>query len=236
MSITFEIEPIAEGSILVRFQHPADATLAMHIGQCAHDIMQSLAYGLMNVTPSYTTLLIDYLPYRLTQKELVAQLTLLLNQPRQANHANANLIELPVYYHLDVGLDLIRYQEQGLALAEVIQLHTSVTYTVAAIGFAPGFAFMTQVAEPLRRPRRTTPRLMLPKGSVGIAEQQTAIYPNASPGGWNIIGNCPQTLFDPKQEPMSPWQIGTQVRFRSIGRDEFIQLGGVIEPYSIHRA
>lgn len=79
MSITFEIEPIAEGSILVRFQHPADATLAMHIGQCAHDIMQSLAYGLMNVTPSYTTLLIDYLPYRLTQKELVAQLTLLLN-------------------------------------------------------------------------------------------------------------------------------------------------------------
>ncbi len=221
MSITFEIEPIAEGSILVRFQHPADATLAMHIGQCAHDIMQSLAYGLMNVTPSYTTLLIDYLPYRLTQKELVAQLTLLLNQPRQSNHANANLIELPVYYHPDVGLDLIRYQEQGLALAEVIQLHTSVTYTVAAIGFAPGFAFMNQ---------------MLPKGSVGIAEQQTAIYPNASPGGWNIIGNCPQTLFDPRQEPMSPWQIGTQVRFRSIERDEFIQLGGVIEPYSIHRA
>ncbi|CSA64505.1 allophanate hydrolase subunit 1 [Vibrio cholerae] len=77
---------------------------------------------------------------------------------------------------------------------------------------------------------------MLPKGSVGIAEQQTAIYPNASPGGWNIIGNCPQTLFDPRQEPMSPWQIGTQVRFRSIERDEFIQLGGVIEPYSIHRA
>ncbi|MEF2508275.1 allophanate hydrolase subunit 1 [Vibrio mimicus] len=230
MSITFEIEPIAEGSLLVRFQHPANATLAIHIGECARDIMQSFAHGLMNVTPSYTTLLIDYLPYRLAQNDLMAQLTSLLNQPRLANQTNANITELPVYYHLDVGPDLIRYQEQGLSLQEVIQLHTSVTYTVCAIGFAPGFAFMTEVAEPLRRPRRATPRLMLPKGSVGIAENQTAIYPNASPGGWNIIGNCPVTLFNPNQTPMSPWQIGSQVRFRSIEREEFVQLGGVIQP------
>ncbi|HGF7478139.1 TPA: 5-oxoprolinase subunit PxpB [Vibrio mimicus] len=230
MSITFEIEPIAEGSLLVRFQHPANATLAIHIGECARDIMQSFAHGLMNVTPSYTTLLIDYLPYRLAQNDLMAQLTSLLNQPRQVNQTNANIIELPVYYHPDVGPDLIRYQEQRLSLQEVIQLHTSVNYTVCAIGFAPGFAFMTEVAEPLRRPRRATPRLMLPKGSVGIAENQTAIYPNASPGGWNIIGNCPVTLFNPNQTPMSPWQIGSQVRFRSIEREEFIQLGGVIQP------
>ncbi|AOW84433.1 5-oxoprolinase subunit B family protein [Vibrio mimicus] len=230
MSITFEIEPIAEGSLLVRFQHPANATLAIHIGECARDIMQSFAHGLMNVTPSYTTLLIDYLPYRLAQNDLMAQLTSLLNQPRQANQTNANIIELPVYYHPDVGPDLISYHEQGLSLQEVIQLHTSVTYTVCAIGFAPGFAFMTEVAEPLRRPRRATPRLMLPKGSVGIAENQTAIYPNASPGGWNIIGNCPVNLFNPNQTPMSPWQIGSQVQFRSIEREEFVQLGGVIQP------
>ncbi|EPZ7317795.1 5-oxoprolinase subunit PxpB [Vibrio mimicus] len=230
MSITFEIEPIAEGSLLVRFQHPANATLAIHIGECARDIMQSFAHGLMNVTPSYTTLLIDYLPYRLAQHDLMAQLTSLLNQPRQANQTNANIIELPVYYHPDVGPDLIRYHEQGLSSQEVIQLHTSVSYTVCAIGFAPGFAFMTEVAEPLRRPRRATPRLMLPKGSVGIAENQTAIYPNASPGGWNIIGNCPVNLFNPNQTPMSPWQIGSQVQFRSIEREEFVQLGGVIQP------
>ncbi|ENM5925583.1 5-oxoprolinase subunit PxpB [Vibrio mimicus] len=230
MSITFEIEPIAEGSLLVRFQHPANATLAIHIGECARDIMQSFAHGLMNVTPSYTTLLIDYLPYRLAQNDLMAQLTSLLNQPRQVNQTNANIIELPVYYHPDVGPDLIRYHEQGLSSQEVIQLHTSVTYTVCAIGFAPGFAFMTKVAEPLRRPRRATPRLMLPKGSVGIAENQTAIYPNASPGGWNIIGNCPVNLFSPNQTPMSPWQIGSQVQFRSIEREEFVQLGGVIQP------
>ncbi|MGL4830398.1 MAG: allophanate hydrolase subunit 1, partial [Vibrio sp.] len=206
MPIPFQIEPVAEGSLLVRFQHPASATLAIHIGACAQDVMLNFSHGLMNVTPSYTTLLIDYLPYRLAQHELIIQLTLLLNQPRQANQTNTNIIELPVYYHPDVGPDLICYQEQGLSLQEVIQLHTSVTYTVCAIGFAPGFAFMTEIAEPLRRPRRATPRLMLPKGSVGIAENQTAIYPNASPGGWNIIGNCPVTLFSPNQTPMSPWQ------------------------------
>ncbi|MCR9387230.1 5-oxoprolinase subunit B family protein [Vibrio metoecus] len=230
MVIPFQIEPIAEGSLLVRFQHSADATLAIHIGACAHDIMQNFAHRLMNVTPSYTTLLIDYLPYRVAQNDLIAQLTSLLNQPRQANQTNANIIELPVYYHPDVGPDLISYHEQGLSLQEVIQLHTSVTYTVCAIGFTPGFAFMTDVAEALRRPRRTSPRLMLPKGSVGIAENQTAIYPNASPGGWNIIGNCPVSLFNPDQTPMSPWQIGSQVRFRSIEREEFVQLGGVIQP------
>ncbi|ENM5775112.1 allophanate hydrolase subunit 1 [Vibrio mimicus] len=230
MSIPFQIEPIAEGSLLVRFQHPANATLAIHIGECARDIMQSFAHGLMNVTPSYTTLLIDYLPYRLAQNDLMAQLTSLLNQPRQVNQTNANIIELPVYYHPDVGPDLISYHEQGLSLQEVIQLHTSVAYTVCAIGFAPGFAFMTKVAEPLRRPRRATPRMMLPKGSVGIAENQTAIYPNASPGGWNIIGNCPVNLFNPNQTPMSPWQIGSQVQFRSIEREEFVQLSGVIQP------
>ncbi|KDO14194.1 allophanate hydrolase [Vibrio metoecus] len=230
MVIPFQIEPIAEGSLLVRFQHSADATLAIHIGACAHDIMQNFAHGLMNVTPSYTTLLIDYLPYRVAQNDLIAQLTSLLNQPRLTNQTNANIIELPVYYHPNVGPDIIRYHEQGLSLQEVIQLHTSVTYTVCAIGFAPGFAFMTEVAEPLRRPRRATPRLMLPKGSVGIAEHQTAIYPNASPGGWNIIGNCPVSLFNPDQTPMSPWQIGSQVRFRSIEREEFVQLGGVIQP------
>ncbi|ENM5798843.1 5-oxoprolinase subunit PxpB [Vibrio mimicus] len=230
MSIPFQIEPIAEGSLLVRFQHPANATLAIHIGECARDIMQSFAHGLMNVTPSYTTLLIDYLPYRLAQNDLMAQLTSLLNQPRQVNQTNANIIELPVYYHPDVGPDLISYHEQGLSLQEVIQLHTSVAYTVCAIGFAPGFAFMTKVAEALRRPRRATPRMMLPKGSVGIAENQTAIYPNASPGGWNIIGNCPVNLFNPNQTPMSPWQIGSQVQFRSIEREEFVQLGGVIQP------
>ncbi|ENM5737456.1 5-oxoprolinase subunit PxpB [Vibrio mimicus] len=230
MSIPFQIEPIAEGSLLVRFQHPANATLAIHIGACARDIMQNFAHGLMNVTPSYTTLLIDYLPYRLAQNDLMAQLTSLLNQPRQVNQTNVNIIELPVYYHPDVGPDLTRYHEQGLSSQEVIQLHTSVTYTVCAIGFAPGFAFMTEVAEALRRPRRTSPRLMLPKGSVGIAENQTAIYPNASPGGWNIIGNCPVNLFNPNQTPMSPWQIGSQVQFRSIEREEFVQLGGVIQP------
>lgn len=234
LPIPFQIEPIAEGSVLVRFAHPADPQLAIHIGECARQIRQTINHGLLNVTPAYTTLLIDYLPYRLTQNDLLAQLTALLNQPQRANHSKAELIELPVYYHTDVGPDLIDYHAQGLEFADVIQLHTSQVYTVCAIGFTPGFAFMTDVLPPLRRPRRATPRLRLPKGSVGIAEQQTAIYPHASPGGWNIIGNCPLSLFDPNQEPMSPWQIGTQVRFRAMERDEFLQLGGTIEPHHFY--
>lgn len=228
MRLNYSIEPVAESCLLIRFDNESSGRLSLTIGDIAKRIRLALGDYIMNITPSYTTILIDYLPYRITAHRFTKRLILCIDKVAASTSGGAGVVELPVYYHPDVGPDLTLYRQQGLSLDQVIELHTSPTYTVGAIGFAPGFAFMTGVAEPLRRARHTTPRVSLPKGSVAIAEHQTAVYPNASPGGWNIIGNCPHPLFTPNQSPMVIWEIGTKVKFRAISREEFLDSGGQI--------
>ena len=105
-------------------------------------------------------------------------------------------------------------------------MHSSQIYSVGAIGFAPGFAFLTGLAPELQLARKAVPRLSVPKGSVAIAENQTAVYPADSPGGWNMIGNCPISLYDPTRQPMIPFSIGTKIKFYPIDKAEFLRLGG----------
>jgi KipI family sensor histidine kinase inhibitor len=113
-----------------------------------------------------------------------------------------------------------------MSVEELIAIHAGRDYTVCAIGFAPGFAFLAEVDESIAIPRHVTPRSRVPAGSVGIAEKQTAVYPADTPGGWQLIGNCPVSLYDPKQTPPSPFDVGDQVRFVPIDRDSFIERGG----------
>ena len=143
-----------------------------------------------------------------------------------------NVIELPAYYSPETALDLDRYQEKGLSIEDIIEYHTSQTYSVSAIGFIPGFAFMSDVVSRLALPRHSTPRLSVPKGSIAIAGSKTAVYPSESPGGWNIIGNCPLSLFDHSQlknadttqVPLSLLNVGDTVRFKAISKHEFMDL------------
>jgi len=114
----------------------------------------------------------------------------------------------------------------NLSVDEVVALHQAQEYRVYAIGFAPGFAYLGQVDERIAAPRLATPRQQVPRGAVGIADRQTAIYPAASPGGWNLIGLCPQPMFDPNNDPSMPVQVGDRVRFRGIDRQTFLDLGG----------
>ncbi|MDX2348894.1 MAG: carboxyltransferase domain-containing protein, partial [Porticoccus sp.] len=114
----------------------------------------------------------------------------------------------------------------NLSVDEVIALHQAQEYRVYAIGFAPGFAYLGQVDERIAAPRLATPRPQVPRGAVGIADRQTAIYPAVSPGGWNLIGLCPQPMFDPNNDPSMPVQVGDRVRFRGIDRQTFLDLGG----------
>lgn len=233
--VNYTLQSISETSILVTFESPFQPNLSIRIGQIAAYIHAELGECVMNITPAYTTILIDYLPYRITPQEFEQRLRHGLAHSYDLPPVPVKPIELPVYYHSEVGPDLASYQQQGLSLTELITLHTQHVYTVCAIGFSPGFAFMTEVHPKLQRPRRTTPRLCVPRGSVAIAEQQTAVYPNHSPGGWNLIGNCPITLFNPEQDPMLPWTIGSKVTFYSIDRKEFLALGGVIQPQLFQR-
>lgn len=131
--------------------------------------------------------------------------------------APSELVEIPVVYGGDFGPDLEQLCKQvGMTPDEFIAVHTGSEYTVDMIGFTPGFAFVGGLDERLRIPRRTEPRLRIEAGSVGIADGRTGLYAMASPGGWNIIGRTPATLFDAAAEDPFVLRAGMRVRFKTV--------------------
>ena len=141
------------------------------------------------------------------------------------NFNTTKLWKIPVCYDLDFGLDLEDVSIRNkLSIAEIVKEHTSVKYRLYFIGFLPGFLYLGGLSETLYIPRKSQPRLHVDKGSVGIGGAQTGIYPNNSPGGWNIIGKTPINLFDPKAQNPCFAQCGDQIQFYSINKAEFATL------------
>lgn len=226
------ISPVSECALLIRFSNSEpNGSLPSIIGAATEQLYNQLNHYIMNITPSVDSILVDYLPHRIGFKTLTSRIEqcIISIDENSLTSSQTHPLELPVYYHLDVGPDIKQYENKGITLAQLIEIHSQPIYTVVAIGFAPGFAFMKDVDTQLQLPRLSTPRLNVPKGSVAIAENYTAIYPNASPGGWNIIGNCPIELYQTGREPMIPFKIGSKIKFTPIDRDTFFSLGGTIE-------
>ena len=131
------------------------------------------------------------------------------------------LWRLPVCYDLDFGIDLEEVsQKLQLPIPKIIEQHTENIYRVYGIGFLPGFMYLGGLSRSLEAPRKATPRLMVARGAVGIAGKQTGIYPQESPGGWNIIGNCPVSIFNAERKKPCLVSVGDQIQFYSISRAE----------------
>lgn len=132
------------------------------------------------------------------------------------------LWKLPVCYDLDFGIDLQEVAKKlNLSIPELIAEHTNNSYTVYGIGFLPGFMYLGGLPQSLEVPRKASPRTKVTKGAVGLAGKQTGIYPQESPGGWNIIGNCSVPIFDSKRDDPCLVNVGDKVQFNSIERAEY---------------
>ncbi|MDN3526643.1 5-oxoprolinase subunit PxpB [Halomonas sabkhae] len=192
----------------------------------------SLSDALVDLVPSYTTLLVIFDPLVIEPGDVRQRLQqLLANLEPDDNSAAADVVELPTWYDTRVGPELERIAERaGMSIEQVIEAHSQTEYRVFALGFAPGFAFMGRVAEAIACPRLDTPRRHVPKGSVAIAERQTSAYPQVSPGGWNLIGRTPAVLFDRHRDGFSLLRVGDRVRFVPVSQAEFEQLGGDSQP------
>lgn len=188
--------------------------------------------AVVDLVPSYTTLLVVFDLVQLSPLEAQQKITnLLTDLAPEGNSGTRQIHELPTFYHASVGPDLERVAEHtGLSVAEVIACHSQKTYRVFALGFAPGFAFMGLTAPELECPRLDTPRKKVPVGSVAIAARQTAAYPTATPGGWNLLGRTSARLFDREREGFSLLNVGDQVRFVPTSREAFERSGGDITP------
>jgi KipI family sensor histidine kinase inhibitor len=220
---------------LVRLFDSIDEANIDWIQALANQCQASFGSQLIDLVPSYTTLLVHYDCLKLSSDEARQKLLSLLQQLQpDASRNNAKLHEIPIWYDPQVGPDLPRLEQlTNLSWQQLVELHVQTVYRVFALGFAPGFAFMGKLPEALQQPRLATPRKQVAANSLGIAEQQTAIYPSISPGGWNLIGRGCTRLFDPQNQPPSLFQLGDQVRFQPISKAEFLRLGGDIEAVSL---
>lgn len=223
--MNLRIESAAIDSLMVRLFDQIDEANMPWLIAAAENLRAAFGAQLIDLVPSYTTLLLHYDLHALSESDAIALIQNSLHNLQPLANETGTLHAIPVWYHQSVGPELTSIaQRAGLSPEQVIEQHCSRDYPVFTLGFAPGFAYMGLVDEALASARLATPRQRVPKGSVGIAERQTAIYPLTSPGGWNLIGRCPLTLFS--AERGSLLQPGDRVRFVSIDHAEFIRLGG----------
>jgi KipI family sensor histidine kinase inhibitor len=201
--------------------------VSAQIQAAADSIIASMGEAIIDLVPSYASLLVVFDLDRSDPFAVRRQLRAALASLDGVDSGAGDLVTLPVYYSLESGPDLEVIAERGrISIEQVIEIHQQQEYRVYAIGFAPGFAYLGEVDERIAAPRLATPRKKVPRGAVAIADRQTAVYPAVSPGGWNLIGLCPQRMFDPAAEPSMPVKVGDRIRFSAIDRAQFLAQGG----------
>jgi KipI family sensor histidine kinase inhibitor len=210
-----KIRTAGDAMLLVEFDRVVDP----HVNQQVIDLGQRLrarrAAGILDVVPGYCSLGVHFDPLR---TDLAALERAIEDEARKidsaADIANRPVVEIPVTYGGDAGPDLEAVaQMAGMTSSEVIACHTSPTYRVYMLGFVPGFAYLGRVDRRIAAPRHRVPRDRVPAGSVGIAAEQTGVYPIDTPGGWQILGRTALRMFDPAREPASLLTPGDLVRF-----------------------
>jgi KipI family sensor histidine kinase inhibitor len=216
------VEPASDSALFISF---GDA-ISLETHRRVISLFQALE-GLRdprirNLHPAYSSVLIDFDPLQLTHDELEKLLTPLLLEFDSSNLDKDFPIEIPVCYEPEFAPDLSTISAQSrLTEDQVIAMHCGGDYYVCFLGFSPGFAYLGGLPNQLYVPRLITPRKHAYAGSVGLAGAQTGIYPNDSPGGWQLIGRTPLRMFDGSNDPPSRLQPGDRVRFRRIERAEF---------------
>jgi inhibitor of KinA len=135
-----------------------------------------------------------------------------------------------VCYHVNFGIDLEAISiEKKLSTEDIIKRHSQVIYTVYFIGFLPGFLYLGGLDDSIYVPRKSTPRLQIDKGAVAIGGNQTGVYPESSPGGWNIIGNSPIEFFNPKLEKPCFAKAGDRIVFKPVSMEAYNQIKTLVE-------
>jgi inhibitor of KinA len=217
----------------VRFLSCGDTALAVELGDrvdrrvsalvlaLAARLKAAAVAGIVEVVPTFRSLLIHYDPLTVPQGELKERLTPLLSDLETAA-SPGRLWRLPVCYHESLAPDLAEVAARtGLSPEQVVKRHSAVTYHVYMVGFLPGYPYLGDLPPELALPRRDTPRTAVPGGSVAIATTLTAVYTLESPGGWHLIGRTPASLWDLQGDPPAILAAGDQVRFEPIALDGY---------------
>jgi KipI family sensor histidine kinase inhibitor len=230
------IHPMMQPPLKARFLPAGDTALVVEFGDTAeralNDRVLALADaitavgidGVVEMVPTFRSLMIHYDPSRIGAQALARAVSPLIGKAG-ASSRHGRLWRLPAVYGGEFGPDLPEVAERtGFSEEAVVQLHTGVDYHVYTLGFLPGYPYMGDGPAELALPRRETPRIKVPMGSVCIAFRQAGVYSLESPGGWHLLGRTPVRLFDPRRENAVLLAPGDKVRFEPIAADAFRQL------------
>jgi len=224
-----ELEPLGDSAVVATLGTRIDAATLASVLKFAGAVADAQGRGIVDIVPAYATVTVFYDPAQFTDpaEDAYEEVRRFMESCAMRGRGGApsvarKPVEIPVCYGGDLGPDLgLVAQNAGIDAQEVVARHSAAVYLVHAIGFTPGFPFLGGLPDSLRTPRRETPRARVPAGSVGIGGHQTGVYPIASPGGWQIIGRTPLTLFHPDRDPAALLRPGDRVRFREISGEEF---------------
>lgn len=209
-----QIIPYGDSAIFIIIDSEINAASNLKIQHIDKWLQQNMPTGFSEIIPAYSSLVITYDPLQIKLDEALSLIKSLVKNCPHGSIEIGRLLEVPVVYGGEFGEDLASLANfLGLSEEEVIHLHSQVEYSVAMMGFTPGFVYLSGLDERLHMPRKSTPRTLVPAGSVGIAGGQTGIYSIDSPGGWQLIGRTTLVLFDPGREKPFLFEPGDRVRF-----------------------
>jgi inhibitor of KinA len=221
------ILPLGDLAVYVEFSRALDLEVNEVVQRLAAAVQEKAHPAVLDVVPALGGLALHFEPgfagdVMETAAKLVEEC---MKEGLPAAKELGREIEVPVCYDLELGSDLDDVAARTkLAPEEIARRHAATEHRVLMVGFAPGHAYMGGLDPRLNVPRRSTPRLVVPAGSVAIANGQTVVYPYAIPGGWRVIGRTPLVIFDASRPRPSLFAPGDRVRFAPITRDEFTSM------------
>jgi KipI family sensor histidine kinase inhibitor len=216
--------PMGDRALLVELGNVINPTVNQNVQKLFTCLDLQPSQGIIELVPSYRSLLVIYDPLTISMSDLKRKIIDLYEKMGQFPLPSPKSIQIPVVYGGEYGPDLewvAAYHH--LSKEDIISFHSQPIYRVYMIGFTPGYPYLGEVVDDIVTPRRKTPRTSVPKGSVGIAQKQTGIYTIDSPGGWQIIGWTPISLFEPQRQPPSLLMMGDQVQFYAITAEKASQ-------------
>jgi inhibitor of KinA len=203
--------------VVAEFEPRIDPTINARVVATAQALRAEPVSGIRDVVPTYAAVAVYFDPFLVSASAVRARLRAATRRSPESRQVPQEVTRIPVHYGGSDGPDLPAVARfAGLSEAEVVRLHAGRIYRVYMLGFLPGFAYMGSVAPQIAAPRLASPRMRVPAGAVGIAGEQTGIYPLEAPGGWQLIGRTPLVMFDWRRERPALLQAGDFVQFEAI--------------------
>jgi len=226
----WRISPQGDCCLMVEFGQKIDPETNLRARALAQYLVDRPLVGVLDVVPAFTTVAIHYRPEAYASPDgpetpydrLAARIEKVLHAGVERKAPVSRRVDIPVCYGGEFGPDLEEIaRTRNLAPEEVVAIHSQSPHVVYMLGFSPGHPYLAGLDERLAMPRRATPRLKIPPGTIAIAGEQSVVYSMETPGGWNLIGRTPLSVFTPETDPPCLLRAGDAVRFVPISLDEY---------------